>query len=314
MCVGCMMATADAPCGNCEDEDGSTPGAVPAGWGSGVRMSGTVPAGPPNPVSFLPASIVPPKASHDLPPQRADSEEAVPALRIASQADEHQLMMNMLAEQQREMHEEELRVVCSRLREAVALREKYKQPVEKRSRRGSMVESFVDESMTASFSHYDEFDPFVAPEFHGRPYAFEMRDGVMVVWDSTEEVEGLAPRDAFARRNRAKAGVPSRESAFTLPPDLRTYTADLTRLLQICSDAAVNSFCYSRLKKLEARFHLHVMEHELAETTEQRAVRHRDFYNIRKVDTHVHLAVRLATARAILGARNSRRATRLNSL
>ena len=196
----------------------------------------------------------------------------------------------------------------------VALREKYKQPVEKRSRRGSLVESFVDESMTASFSHYDEFDPFVAPEFHGRPYAFEMRDGVMVVWDSTEEVEGLAPRDAFARRNRAKAGVPSRESAFALPPDLRTYTADLTRLLQICSDAAVNSFCYSRLKKLEARFHLHVMEHELAETTEQRAVRHRDFYNIRKVDTHVHLAVRLATARAILGARNSRRATRLNSL
>jgi hypothetical protein len=49
------------------------------------------------------------------------------------------------------------------------------------------------------------------------------------------------------------------------------------------------------------------MEHELAETTEQRAVRHRDFYNIRKVDTHVHLAVRLPpraqfSARAILGA------------
>ena len=49
------------------------------------------------------------------------------------------------------------------------------------------------------------------------------------------------------------------------------------------------------------------MEHELAETTEQRAVRHRDFYNIRKVDTHVHLAVRRAhfSARAILSARNS---------
>ena len=52
------------------------------------------------------------------------------------------------------------------------------------------------------------------------------------------------------------------------------------------------------------------MEHELAETTEQRAVRHRDFYNIRKVDTHVHLAVRIAAARAIprraeFSARNS---------
>ena len=56
-------------------------------------------------------------------------------------------------------------------------------------------------------------------QFGGFPRAepaFEMRDGVMVVWDSTEEVEGLAPRDAFARRNRAKAGVPSRESAFAL--------------------------------------------------------------------------------------------------
>ena len=56
------------------------------------------------------------------------------------------------------------------------------------------------------------------------------------------------------------------------------------------------------------------MEHELAETTEQRAVRHRDFYNIRKVDTHVHLAVRIADARAILGPRNSSVATRRNSL
>mgnify|MGYP006261767499 CR=1 FL=1 len=56
------------------------------------------------------------------------------------------------------------------------------------------------------------------------------------------------------------------------------------------------------------------MEHELAETTEQRAVRHRDFYNIRKVDTHVHLAVRIADARAILGAQFSRRAIRRNSL
>ena len=49
------------------------------------------------------------------------------------------------------------------------------------------------------------------------------------------------------------------------------------------------------------------MEHELAETTEQRAVRHRDFYNIRKVDTHVHLAVRLATGAQFLGAQFSPR-------
>ena len=32
------------------------------------------------------------------------------------------------------------------------------------------------------------------------------------------------------------------------------------------------------------------MEHEQEEAAEQRAVPHRDFYNVRKVDTHVHLA------------------------
>ena len=33
-----------------------------------------------------------------------------------------------------------------------------------------------------------------------------------------------------------------------------------------------------------------MMEHETYEAAEQRAVPHRDFYNVRKVDTHVYLA------------------------
>ena len=39
------------------------------------------------------------------------------------------------------------------------------------------------------------------------------------------------------------------------------------------------------------------MEFEAAETAEQRAVPHRDFYNVRKVDTHVHLAAAMNQVR-----------------
>ena len=47
------------------------------------------------------------------------------------------------------------------------------------------------------------------------------------------------------------------------------------------------------------------MEHESEETEEQRSVPHRDFYNVRKVDTHVHVRAAACTplsraARALL--------------
>ena len=52
------------------------------------------------------------------------------------------------------------------------------------------------------------------------------------------------------------------------------FTVSVASSLRI---AAVSSFCYRRLQKLEARFKLHVMEHESAEISEQRDVPHRDF-------------------------------------
>jgi len=102
-----------------------------------------------------------------------------------------------------------------------------------------------------------------------------------VVWEETE---------AKHAGHRPPGRKDDRPAAFVAPPSLGTYTRDLWRLIAITHDAAVNSFCYRRLQKLEARFKLHVMEHEHEETAEQRGVPHRDFYNCRKVDTHVHLA------------------------
>lgn len=50
------------------------------------------------------------------------------------------------------------------------------------------------------------------------------------------------------------------------------------------------SFCYRRLSYLNSKFQLHVLLNELRELASQKAVPHRDFYNTRKVDTHIHAA------------------------
>lgn len=41
------------------------------------------------------------------------------------------------------------------------------------------------------------------------------------------------------------------------------------------------SFCYRRLSYLNSKFQLHVLLNELRELASQKAVPHRDFYNIR---------------------------------
>ena len=48
------------------------------------------------------------------------------------------------------------------------------------------------------------------------------------------------------------------------------------------------TFCYRRLHYLKSKFELHCMLNEYKEITQQKTVPHRDFYNVRKVDTHIH--------------------------
>ena len=43
------------------------------------------------------------------------------------------------------------------------------------------------------------------------------------------------------------------------------------------------SFCYRRLRYLEACFNLHVLLNEVRELAAQKSMPHHDFYNVRKV-------------------------------
>jgi len=192
-------------------------------------------------------------AAHGVPDAHQDDRIKYPFATAAN--DEYQQMWRSRSRQAREQQHKEVCGVCSQLREALLLREQY-------------MHREIERDATDQTNAPDE--PWKPLPVSGRRFAHAMRGGVMHVWDAEAADDAPPP--------------------FETPPSLEQYTRDLTRLVQICSDAAVNGFCHRRLQKLEARFELHLIENNHHEVAEQRKVPHRDFYNIRKVDTHVHLA------------------------
>eukprot|EP00092_Neocalanus_flemingeri_P075416 GFUD01093427.1.p1 GENE.GFUD01093427.1~~GFUD01093427.1.p1 ORF type:complete len:789 (-),score=232.98 GFUD01093427.1:236-2602(-) len=73
-------------------------------------------------------------------------------------------------------------------------------------------------------------------------------------------------------------------------PDLAMFVSDMHHLCAMIADGPLKSFCYRRLSYLHSKYQLHVLLNELRELAGQKAVPHRDFYNCRKVDTHIHAA------------------------
>ncbi|TGZ62444.1 hypothetical protein CRM22_007443 [Opisthorchis felineus] len=73
-------------------------------------------------------------------------------------------------------------------------------------------------------------------------------------------------------------------------PSLSSYLTDYDMIRAFVADGPLKSFCYRRLTYLGSKFALHSLLNEARESLEQKRVSHRDFYNIRKVDTHLHAA------------------------
>ncbi|XP_073035512.1 AMP deaminase-like isoform X2 [Primulina eburnea] len=104
------------------------------------------------------------------------------------------------------------------------------------------------------------FTPVEATSHH-----FKMEDGVVHVYATKRDTEELFP-------------VPSSTTFFT----------DMHYLLKVMSVGNVRSACHHRLRFLEEKFRLHLLMTADREFVAQKSAPHRDFYNIRKVDTHVH--------------------------
>lgn len=71
-------------------------------------------------------------------------------------------------------------------------------------------------------------------------------------------------------------------------PTIREFYMDLDDILNVSSDGPSKSFAFRRLQYLEGKFNLYILLNEYQETADSKKVPHRDFYNVRKVDTHVH--------------------------
>ncbi|KAA1118754.1 AMP deaminase [Puccinia graminis f. sp. tritici] len=80
---------------------------------------------------------------------------------------------------------------------------------------------------------------------------------------------------------------PNNQPVFKIPT-IREYFLDLEFVFEAISNGPAKSFAWRRLKYLESKFSMYVLLNEYQELADMKRVSHRDFYNVRKVDTHVH--------------------------
>ncbi|RVE39801.1 hypothetical protein evm_015549, partial [Chilo suppressalis] len=106
--------------------------------------------------------------------------------------------------------------------------------------------------------------------------------------DGKEPWEGPLP-DAKGYTIRADDGIfnlyqkNSAGELVRLPYEYVTYAQyvqDKNTMCSMIADGPLKSFCYRRLSYLSSKFQLHVLLNELRELASQKAVPHRDFYNI----------------------------------
>ncbi|KAK1437776.1 hypothetical protein QVD17_03574 [Tagetes erecta] len=152
-------------------------------------------------------------------------------------------------------HEEE--EVRKMIRECLDLREKYVF----RETHVPWTQSHEADSRLSDIKR----DPFQFVPVDPTKHHFRMEDGVVHVYASENDSVDLFP-------------VASATTFFT----------DMHHILKIISVGNVRSACFHRLRFLEEKFRLHLLVNADSEFLAQKSAPHRDFYNIRKVDTHVH--------------------------
>ncbi|CAO2820128.1 unnamed protein product [Amaranthus hypochondriacus] len=108
-------------------------------------------------------------------------------------------------------------------------------------------------------------NPFYYTREKRSNHFFQMEDGVVQVYASKDSKEKLFP-----------------------VADATTFFTDLHHILRVIAAGNIRTLCHHRLVLLEQKFNLHLMLNADREFLAQKSAPHRDFYNVRKVDTHVH--------------------------
>jgi AMP deaminase len=98
------------------------------------------------------------------------------------------------------------------------------------------------------------------------PFKFESVNGVMQIFDPSDD----------SRTNRIPV------------PSVDEFYIDMDFLHDLRTSGPVQTYCFNRLQLIQTKFELHGMVHTTTERNEMKSNCHRDFYNVRKVDTHIH--------------------------
>ena len=109
-------------------------------------------------------------------------------------------------------------------------------------------------------------------------------DGVYQLFANEDDLK--AGKRSLSQTFEKYGGTDQQLSSFRIEyeyPDLNEFVTDMTLLCALIADGPLKSFCYRRLSYLSGKFQLHVLLNELRELAAQKAVAHRDFYNVRKV-------------------------------
>ncbi|XP_069489502.1 AMP deaminase 1-like [Ambystoma mexicanum] len=146
----------------------------------------------------------------------------------------------------------------------------------------STVSEFL-QSKEGKFSNEAEFQPnFIPPVKEGEDpfrtdnlqenldYQAKMKDGVVYIYADKTAAEKDEPKDFHY-------------------PDFETYLKDYRFVVALIAQGAINTYTAQRLKYHTSKFQMHMMLNELSEMKEVKESA-RDFYNCRKVDTHIHAA------------------------
>uniref|UniRef100_A0A3P9LU53 AMP deaminase n=1 Tax=Oryzias latipes TaxID=8090 RepID=A0A3P9LU53_ORYLA len=171
---------------------------------------------------------------------------------------------------------------CKGLYRALTIREKYMRLAYERFPR--TASQYLREIEGETFKVEDQLQPvFMAPPKDGEDpfdakslpenlgYVARMRDGLIYVYN-----------DAAAADKHQHKDLPH--------PDYDTFIDDMNFLIALIAQGPTKTYTHRRLKFLMSKFNVHEMLNEMEEMKELKMNPHRDFYNCRKVDTHIHAA------------------------
>ncbi|XP_028094944.1 AMP deaminase-like isoform X1 [Camellia sinensis] len=154
--------------------------------------------------------------------------------------------------------------VWKMIRDCLDLREKYVY---------REVAPWIKATVGESCASGTKNDPLCFVPVEATAHHFRMEDGVVHVYAS----------------ENGSLSLPLSDSTDLFPvASSTTFFTDMHHLLKVTSIGNVRSACHHRLRFLEEKFRLHLLVNADREFLAQKSAPHRDFYNIRKVDTHVH--------------------------